>query len=372
MKQLLKSILYQSKKSQNLAIIMILFCMISCNVQNQTKSDDKANIESPSKRFSIEESKNIVLPKNGFYCGILDSEGEMWFGSNGGGLYRYDGEDFIRYIEGDGRIDNKFLAIIEDKENNLWFGTANGLWKYDREVFTHVPIPFSDTSGVWLEKVYHVLSPNAVHSLEVDDSGNIWIGTGGAGAYRYDGISFTSHLSEVGNKQIDSLYHNWIPSIEKDSEGNIWFASMCHGGVSRYKEGEFTHFTIKDGLSDDMIRSIFSDKSGNIWIGSNGNRKSALTFYNGESFKTYTKEDGLCNNQVWSIYEDKDSNLWLSSQRGNLCVFDGETFSEFTTPNGETFSGILFILEDSNNNIWFGGKDGLRKFDGKSVSALIK
>ncbi|MCP4438187.1 MAG: hypothetical protein GY810_04520 [Aureispira sp.] len=67
-----------------------------------------------------------------------------------------------------------------------------------------------------------------------DKKGNIWIGTGGGGAYCYDGKKFTSYLSKIGRKQEDSLYHNWIPSIATDTKGNIWFGSMTHGGASLF------------------------------------------------------------------------------------------------------------------------------------------
>jgi len=49
-----------------------------------------------------------------------------------------------------------------------------------------------------------------------------------------------------------------------DNKGNLWFASMPHGGVSRFDGDKFTNFSINDGLSDDMVRTIFSDKSGNL------------------------------------------------------------------------------------------------------------
>lgn len=224
---------------------------------------------------------------HGFRCGLLNNEGIQWFGSNAGGLYRYDGTSFTNFSKADGLCSNRVISMIEDKKGNLWFGTDNGLCLYDRKTFTHIPIPFSDTSGAWLDKVYPVINPNAVHSLARDKAGNIWIGTGGGGAYRYNGNSFTSFLSEAGRKQEDSLFHNWVPSIAEDAKGNIQFASMTHGGASRYDGTSFTHFMPKDGLSDDMIRKIYVNKSGSIWFGFNGNKESGLTRYNGMSFVNF-------------------------------------------------------------------------------------
>jgi ligand-binding sensor domain-containing protein len=177
----------------------------------------------------------------------------------------------------------------------------------------------------------------------------------GAGAYCYDGKSFKSYLTEIGQKQEDSLYHNWIPFIRKDNKGNMWFASMTHGGVSQFDGKEFTQYLIKDGLSEDQVRTIYCDKTGKIWFGFNGNRNSGLTVYDGSSFKTYSVEDGLCNKRIRAIYEDKNGNLWLGADLVNLCIFDGQKFSEFNY-NGQTFSDVLFILGDLEDNIWFGGE----------------
>lgn len=347
-------------------LILTINLVSSCNGQRQ---QPKESITEKTVTSSIQlkiKANKVIKPENGFNSGFLDSDGTLWFGSNGNGVYRYNGNSFQNYTEDDGLSSNQIYSIIEDKEKNVWFGTQNGLSKYNRKIFTHVTIPFKDTTSVFLDKVYPVISPNAVHSLAQDKKGNLWIGTAGAGAYRYNGKDFTSYLSEIGTKQEDSLYHNWIPSIIEDTDGNIWFASMTHGGVSRYNGETHTQFMTKDGLSDDMVRTIYSDKSGKIWIGFNGNRKSGLTVYDGNSFKTYSVDDGLCNKLIRAIYEDKNSNLWLGAHLGNLCIFDGQNFSEFSS-NGQTFSDILFILGDSEDNIWFGGINGIWKFNGQTV-----
>jgi ligand-binding sensor domain-containing protein len=217
--------------------------------------------------------------------------------------------------------------------------------------------------------VYPTINPNAVHSLAMDTHNRLWIGTAGGGAYRYDGTTFKSYLTEIGKKQEDSLYHNWIPFIRRDNKGNMWFASMTHGGINRFDGTTFTQFLTKDGLSDNQVRTIYCDKSNNIWIGFNGNRNSGLTVYDGKTFKTYSLEDGLCNKRIRAIIEDKNGNFWLGAGKGNLCIFDGHTFSEFTY-NGRTFSDVLFIFCDLEDNIWFGGRHGIWKYDGKTVTEI--
>ena len=347
---------------RNITLLVLFLIVISCNGQ----------VKREKRSLQAEQGSEMVkipIPENGFSNAYLDKDGSIWFSSNGGGIYHYDGKTFKNYTEENGLSSNQVFSIVSDNKNNLWFGTQNGLTKYDRKKFEHIPLPYQETTGLWLDKVYPIINPNAVHSIATDNNDNLWIGTAGGGAYLYDGKNFKSYLTNIGQKQEDSLYHNWIPFIRKDNKGNMWFASMTHGGVSQFDGKEFTQFLIKDGLSEDQVRAIFCDKTGKLWFGFNGNRNSGLTVYDGSSFKTYSLTDGLCNPRIWSIYEDKNGHLWLGANLGNLCVFDGQKFSEFKY-DGQTFSDVLFILGDSENNIWFGGPNGIWKYDGQIVTEI--
>ena len=347
----------------NKPTLLILFVIfISCNGQVHTEKQSFSN----EKKSVVDK---IPVPINGFSNGYAHKDGTFWFCSNGGGVYHFDGKAFKNFTEKNGLNSNQVFSITSDQNSNLWFGTQKGLIKYDHRHFESIPIPYQDTSSVWLDKVYPVMNPNAVHSQAFDDDNNLWIGTAGGGAYKYDGEKFISYLTEIGRKQEDSLYHNWIPFIRKDDKGNIWFASMTHGGVNRFDGKKFTQFLKKDGLSDNQVRTIYCDRSGNLWLGFNGNRNSGLTVFDGRTFKTYSVEDGLCNKRIRAIYEDKNGILWLGSGNGNLCVFDGQKFSEFEY-KGQKFSGILFIFGDFRDNIWFGGTNGIWKFDGKNLTEI--
>jgi len=358
-------------------LFFLLILASSCNRQNPTqmpKDNNSESIISPSEPSVIKGSKDINFDQ-GIYCGFLDSKGILWFGSNGGGLYRYDasptnrqGASFTHFTEEDGLCNNKVCTITEDQEGNLWFGTAKGLCRYDRKTFTTIAIPQSDTSSIWLDKVYPVINPNQVMSILQDKNGFFWIGTNGAGVYHYDGNTFTQHLSNVGKVYEDSLQHNIVLSITEDLSGNIWFTSLSHAGVSRYDGAKFTHFKTENGLSDNFVRTSFCDKAGNIWIGTHGNRNGGLDRFDGKTFTNFRKtDDGLSQNNVMWIFEDQSGLFWLGGGRDNLCTFDGKTFKEFTTKEGQKFDIVLCILEDATGNIWFGGMHGLWKFDGETV-----
>lgn len=345
-----------------LSVIIITF---ACNGQHQsTLPQNDADHINTTPTVSIKQTKagaHLTRFDIGYniWCGFVDTKGVLWFGTNKG-AFRYDGDAFTNYSIKDGLAHQYVRSIMEDQDHNIWFGTPQGLSRFDGKQFTTIPIPQQDTSTVWLDKVYPIVNPNEVTAMVQDDHGDFWIGTNGAGAYHYDGKSFTPYLTNIGSNYEDGLQHNIIQSIIKDKEGNIWFASMSHGGINRYNGTNFTQFMPKDGLSDDFYRTCFQDSKGNYWFGSNGNRNGGLDRYDGTNFTHfYKKEDGLANNNYQAIYEDQLGQLWIGSGVDTLSIFDGEHFKPFKTKEGKSFTSNICIIGDADGHIWFSERNGI-------------
>lgn len=340
--------------------VLISSLVISCNGQNK-KENDKLTFDN-----EIRGMNKIPLPENGFYCGFLDSKGNIWLGSRGNGVFKYDGKEFKNYTKTEGLCDNNISCITEDKKGNIWLGTTSGVCKFDGRKFIALNIPYSDISTSWLDKVYPIINPNQVMAIYEDKKGSLWLGTNGAGVYQYSEGIFTQHLSDIGKVYEDGLQHNIVLSIVGDMNGNIWFTSLSHGGVSVYDGEKFTHY-IKE-LSDDFIRTAFCDTKGNIWIGTHGNRNGGLDKFDGEKFTSFYKtNDGFHNNNVRWIYEDKTGLLWLGSGTTELTTFNGSKFEVVKNSQGKTYDRITFVIGDSKDHIWFGNREGLWMFNGKDI-----
>jgi hypothetical protein len=133
-------------------------------------------------------------------------------------------------------------CMLQDKSGNLWFGTfGGGVSKYDGKSFTH----FTEKEG---------LSNHTIRCMLEDKSGHLWFGTYG-GVSKYDGKSFTHYTEKEG------LSNNFVFSILEDKSGNLWFG-FSYGGISKFDGNSFTHFTEKEGLSNNTVKSILEDKSG--------------------------------------------------------------------------------------------------------------
>lgn len=353
-----------------LSIILVpvsILALIACT-GSTTSYKDPAKINNKSAY-----SEKVYRRDDAVNCGLLDNKGVLWFGTNKNGLYRYDGISFLNISTENGLCSNTVNCIIQDSQGNILLGTPKGVCKYDGQNFYHLPIPWSDTSSVWLDQVYPIINPNEVHCLLEDAFGNLWIGTGGAGVYKYDGQTFENYLSDRGNIYDDGQHHNWITSITEDKGGTIWVTSMSFGAISRYREGSWTFIDTEDGLSDNMVRVSYEDSKGNIWFGSNGNRKGGLDRFDGMNFQNFNEAHGLCNSNTRCIYEDSKGNIWLGSGRGGLCVYDGREFKEVIDNTGNAFNSILFIVGDENGNIWFGGNYGkLYRYDGQKVKEFTQ
>ena len=287
------------------------------------------------------------LKHNSINCMLQDKSGNLWFGTDGGGVSKYDGKWFTNFTEIEGLSNNRVRSIIEDKCGNLWFGTLGGVSKYNGKCFTN----FTQKEG---------LPNNMVFSILQDKSGNIWFGTKG-GVCKYDGKWFTNFTTKEG------LSSNQVMSILQDNSGNLWFGTVTPGGVSKYDGKCFTNYTDKEGLINNDVISILQDKSGDLWFGTytGGVSKLALNGAKGSNqytFTNFTDKEGLLNNQVWSIIQDNRGNLWFGTP-GGVGKYDGKCFTNFTDKEG--LSGSSVILQDKSGNLWFGTPGGVYKYEGK-------
>ena len=280
-------------------------------------------------------------------CGYRDKSGNLWFGSQGAGVSRYDGKSFTNFDMSHGLAGTSVWSILQDNKGNFWFGTdGGGVSRYDGKSFTN----FTEAHG---------LANNFVKTIIQDIAGNLWFGTTYGGVSRYDGKSFTNFTTAQG------LANNNVWDIKEDKAGNLWFGTSG-GGVSRYDGKSFINFTTKQGLASNLVTSIIEDKTGNLWFATNG---GGVSRYDGKSFTNFTTMQGLTNNNIWISTEDKKGNLWFGTVGGGVSRYDGKSFANFTTTQGLPMNIVQSITEDKTGYLWFGtGGGGVCRYDGKSFT----
>jgi len=295
------------------------------------------------KTFSSDDG----LALDGINSAILDSKGLLWFGTNGGGINRYDGSGFTNYTITDGLVDPTIRSMFEDSKGNIWIGTNAGVSRFDGFSFTS----YTTSDG---------LANDVVFGIAEDNDGNIWFGTGGGGVSKFDGSKFTTLTTENG------LADNFIIAVIKDPKGDLYFGTNG-GGMSKYDGKTFTNYTEADGLAGNRVRSFGLSSEGLLWIGTIG---GGISYFDGKKFKNYTQKDGLVDNIVRAVFKDPNGQMWFGTERG-ISRFDGEKFTSYTRDQGMPANSILAITADRSGKIWIGTDGGgISRFDGSAFTSF--
>lgn len=333
--------------------------------------------------FSVYNTANTAgLQSNSIWAVLLDSNGCLWIGTNGGGLTRYANGTFTHFGKAEGLIDGVVRSLAEDAFGHLWIGTVNALVRFDGENFE----TFTEEDG---------LPHNSIISLACDASNQLWVGTSSGlcavdiptgrirtgedlldglaiSALHYDGTSDTLWIgaSEHGlfrkRKTLEPVRFkelnegNTVLSMYTDNANTLWVGSQK--GLYRINGDRLQRFSEKEGLSHNQVNSLYQDAEGNLWIGTY--RGGLNRLLNG-SFLTYTTLEGLPGDIVYPIHQDPDKRVWIGTTKG-LSVFDGEEFHNYSTEDGLPDNLVRSLDTDSRGNVWIGTyRGGASRFDGK-------
>jgi signal transduction histidine kinase/DNA-binding response OmpR family regulator/streptogramin lyase len=259
-------------------------------------------------------------------------------------------------------------GIAEDLKGNLWIGTREGLYKFDKErkVFTLYQHDPTDSAS---------LTDNNIISLLIDRAGALWLTTS-MGIDKVDPNQKPFGVLRPNPLDPRSLSHRRISAICEDKSGTVWIGTMGGGlNVFDKKTNTFSHFRHdpKNGnsLRSDMVSAILEDSDGNLWIG-NGEVLSVFNHKEKNFTHTYLHHPFLPTNMwpsVFTIYEDRQQVLWLGTNNGMMSL-DRKTGRtkhypyDPDNPEGISDYWALAILEDSKGNLWIGaGSQALNKFE---------
>ncbi len=251
-------------------------------------------------------------------------------------------------------------AIVQDAQGFLWFGTQDGLNRYDGysiKVFKHNP---EDSNSI---------SDSRINCLLNDSKGDLWIGTAGGGVDRY--VIAENKFYHYKNNKNDSLSlsNNSITTVLEDSDENIWIGTNYGLNLYNRKRNSFIHFffdlknnSIRNGNS---ITALCEDKEDNIWVGTyKGLLKSNLKNSSGfiRITNLNTNPTTLYGDNVTSLYTDRTGSLWIGTYDQFLKRYDKNTNSFYRYTN--TIKNVKTIFEVTEKYLWFGSVNaGLRILD---------
>ncbi|MCA9742991.1 hypothetical protein KC734_15740, partial [candidate division KSB1 bacterium] len=293
---------------------------------------------------------------------LQDHQGFMWFGTEDG-LFRFDGYSMTAFkhdpLDSTSLGNDQVFVILEDHTGTLWLGTAGGgLNRFDRTTeqftrFKHNP------------NNLNTLSADVISALYEDRKGNLWIGTWeGLNRLNLDSEQIIRFMHDPENPYSMSPF--WINYILEDSSGNLWVGT--NGGLSRFDQGtgDFTHFFPGlEGVYNPKVNNVgpvFEDGSGILWLGVRG----ALARFEAEQphFTHFLKTERI--ESVYSIHEDSRGAFWIGTNRALYrfsSTHDTQLLHGGEEPFGLEGRAIQDIYEDNTGTIWFATDQGGYRYD---------
>jgi signal transduction histidine kinase/ligand-binding sensor domain-containing protein len=268
-----------------------------------------------------------------------DREGNVWFATNQGGLFRARQRFINTYSTSEGLTQPNVYPIYQDTGGHIWVG-ANALFRYEDGNFT------LDKTG----------PEDGITALAEDLQGRLIVGNIGTILVR-DGDHFKRLLQKRSNV---------FRAIYPDRDGALWLGG--EHGLVHLKDGSEKDYTTVDGLAGDDIKVIISDRAGGLWIGSYG----GLTHYSDGRFTSWTERDGLPSRTVRALYKDDDGVLWIGTYDGGLGRFKDGKFTRYTTREGLFDNAAFQIPEDGRGNFWMSSNRGLYRVSRRELNDLAE
>ena len=313
-------------------------------------------------------SINDGLSQSSANCILQDSRGLMWFGTEDG-LNRYDGYTFTVYKPDKNNAKSisspRVYCLFEDHEGNLWIGTNRGLNKYDKglDQFTQY---LPDDSCM------DCISGFQINSIAETPDHKLWIGTDkGLNFLNKNNYHFRAYKASESNS--DSLSDDYINSIVTDKKGNLWIGTengLNYFDVQKKIFTSFFHNNSSSSLVNNNIKSLLLTNNQELWVGTEDGL-DRLDVKN-RIFKHYNYNlmigNELSQYSVTTLLLDNDENLWvgtngiglsiLPANRQKFVNYQFEPNNPYSLSNNEVLSTYI----DNSGIIWV-GTNGLDKYN---------
>lgn len=298
---------------------------------------------------------------------MMDDRGALWIGTDGGGLLKFTGDKYVNYRNQPyiptSLIGDNLECGFMDRDGNLWFGTRNGISRFDRSLKVFELIRDFQHDGEATNR--------NIYCIYEGQDGTIWLGTLTGGLAKFD--PKTKKLVVYPTIHAGNIETRAVRSIFQDKKGILWVGTRDEGLFSFDTEKEiFTHHPTDDNIKLNTIRDIYEDSEGMLWLAT----KWGLMNYDRTTGKYLVyKTQYLNNNPIYQIYEDKTRNeLMLVTFRSGLHIFNKKdraftVLSHSEDSNAPSTNAMMVIQPMGNDSFMIGTYGGgVNIFDRKNLT----
>ncbi len=321
---------------------------------------------------------------------FIDSSSSVWFARDTGVTILRNGQMFY-YDHNTGLSDNNVNTLLEDAEGNMWFGTDRG-----------------GLEKLSLGKFNTVSMSSSVNAI-CDDPGRkvVWIGADD-GLYCYDSVegvflenSFTRYCNNIRIRHVDitsdgallvSTYEKLGQLLMTDegikswterdglsgnrtrvsllgSDGNLYVGTTNGLNIINLKDNTISIINKASGLENDYIMCIYEDRDHTVWCGTDGG--GIFSVKKGNIVKCLNKFNGLAGDVVFKIQQiNENDELWISTGTGISRLKDGEFFT-IGTKCGLVSDSIFQMICDYTGTIWLTSNRGINSIKGAELEDYV-
>jgi ligand-binding sensor domain-containing protein len=274
-----------------------------------------------------------------------DTEGGLWVGTAGFGLYYFRDDSFQFYNEENGLADDIIRSLVDLPDQRVAVATRGGISVIsyaERRVIQN----YGQSDGLGEQRTRDIL---------LHQDGSIWVAT-------RDGITILDNGELRYLNTSDGLVHPRVTSIIQDEELGVWIAT--EGGISHYQNGRFTNYTDANGLANNIVNTVFRDFENNIWFGTYGGGADMLA---GEKFLHYSVQQGLLSNMITSFTEASDGAVWIGTYGGGLARVSGTEVNVYTSQQNLIDTRVYTLATTRDGSIWVGTRNGVSRIQNNRI-----
>lgn len=285
------------------------------------------------------------LTAEGILALLMDREGNLWVGTDGGGLHRVQRKRFQRHVLGRAVVAQ---TVCSDPSGGVWTGFTRGLalWQPGG------PQEFGPEHGL------RTPFEQNVSALWLDQQQQLWVGTG-SGLFRRTGNRFER---VPGPPALLTA----VNVIFEDRKGQLWVGT--HAGLVSRSGNNWQWWRPPQGPGPEPIRAIAEDEEGTLWVGTAG---GGLFFLREGRWTHWRKSaDGLPSDEVSCLWADPHGTLWIGTPGHGLAVHQKGRWTRFTTQTGLPGNSIGYLYAEPEGALWIGSNAGLMRVPPDTLEAV--